>query len=374
MYLFTDLLRNLSHILGFSLVSSAIAFIWAPILINYLYKHKIIKGPKIELANIESRKDKNTTPVMGGLLVIITVAFLTIIFNWSRSFTWVPIGVMLFSAMLGGVDDLLNIFGKERRSRKLTQVLTLIKVHRDWKMRLWYILTLPWSIFKRVSVWIGSRPGKGMHVHEKLILQFIAGSVSAWWIYSKLGTAWHSANIPFYGELYLGWLIIPIIIFVVMFTANAVNIADGMDGLAGGMLISSFSALTFLSWINGFGELAILNSVTMGALITYTYFNIKPARFYMGDVGSLGLGALFAINALAIGEIGSIFFLGFVFYIEAISVIIQVIGKYIGKKVFKMAPIHHHFELLGWSEEKTIMRFWIVHFAFVILGVWFALH
>lgn len=95
----------------------------------------------------------------------------------------------------------------------------------------------------------------------------------------------------------------------------------------------------------------------------------------MGDVGSLGLGALLAVSSLAIGEIGSLFFLGFLFYIEALSVVIQVLGRYIlGRKIFRMAPIHHHFELLGWSEEKTIMRFWIVHFIFVVFGLWLALH
>lgn len=159
-----------------------------------------------------------------------------------------------------------------------------------------------------------------------------------------------------------------------MFTANAVNIADGMDGLAGGMLISSFSALMILSWINGYGEVAVLNATVVGALVTYTYFNIKPARIMMGDVGSLGLGALFAVNTIAIGEVGSIFFLGFVFYIEALSVIVQIGGKYIlGRRIFQMAPLHHHFEIKGWSEEKTIMRFWIIHFIFVIFGVWLAL-
>ena len=160
-----------------------------------------------------------------------------------------------------------------------------------------------------------------------------------------------------------------------MFTANAVNIADGMDGLAGGMLIITFGALTLLSWINGFGEIAILNAITVGALAAYTYFNIKPARFIMGDVGSLGLGALLAVNAMAIGEIGTLFFLGFMFYVEAITVVIQVISRYFfGRKVFKMAPIHHHFELIGWSEEKTVMRFWILHFMFVVFGFWLALH
>lgn len=366
---------DLAFILGFALLSCIVAFIWSPLLIHILYRFRIFKGQKVELENIDSQKGKSRTPVMGGLLVIITVAVITYFLNWNRSYTWVPIGVMLLSAVLGAVDDLLNIFGAERRSRKLSQIFTLIKVHKDFKMRIWYFITLPWSMFKRTSVWIGSRTSKGIHVHEKLLLQFGAGSITAWWIYDKLGTAWHYIYLPFNIDIYVGWLIIPIIILIVMFTANAVNIADGMDGLAGGMLISSFSALTLLSWINGFGEIAILNATTVGALVAYTYFNIKPARFMMGDIGSLGLGALFAVNTVAIGEIGSIFFLGFVFYIEAFSVVIQIAGKYIlGRRIFKMAPIHHHFELKGWSEEKTIMRFWMIHFIFVVFGIWLALH
>ncbi len=366
---------DLAYILGFALLSCIVAFIWSPILIKILYKFNVIKGQKRELLGIDSQRNKENVPVMGGLLVIITVAVLTYFFNWNRSYTWVPIAVMLLSAALGAVDDLLNIFGTERRSRKLSQIFTLIKVHKDMKMRLWYFITLPWAMFKRTSVWIGSRTSRGIHVHEKLLLQFIAGFITAWWIYDRLGPAWHYIYLPFNYDIYAGWLIIPFIILIVMFTANAVNIADGMDGLAGGMLISSFSALTLLSWINGYSEIAVLNATTVGALATYTYFNIKPARFMMGDVGSLGLGALFAVNTIAIGEIGSIFFLGFVFYIEALSVVIQILGKYIlGRKIFKMAPLHHHFEIKGWSEEKTIMRFWIIHFIFVIFGIWLALH
>ena len=366
---------DLAYILGFALLACVFAFAWSPILIHLLYRFQIFKGPKVELVKIDSQKGKERTPVMGGLLVLVTVAVITFILNWSRSYTWVPIGVMTLSALLGAVDDLLNIFGSERRSRKLSQIFTLIKVHKDIKMRIWYIITLPWSIFKRTSVWIGSRTNRGILVHEKLLLQFAAGSITAWWIYEKLGTAWHYIYLPFDIDIYAGWLIIPVIILIVMFTANAVNIADGMDGLAGGMLIFSFSALTLLSWINGFGELAVLNATTVGALVTYTYFNIKPARFMMGDVGSLGLGALFAVNTIAIGEIGSLLFLGFVFYIEAFSVLIQLAGKYtLGRRIFQMAPIHHHFEIKGWSEEKTIMRFWIIHLIFVVFGVWLALH
>ena len=160
-----------------------------------------------------------------------------------------------------------------------------------------------------------------------------------------------------------------------MFTANAVNVADGMDGLAGGSLIITFSALTILSWITGYNEIMILNATTVGALITYTYFNIKPARFQMGDVGSLGLGSLLAINAIVINQMLLLPFIAFIFYAELLSVIIQIFGRHIlGRRIFKMAPIHHHFELRGWTEEKTVMRFWIIHAAVVILGIWIALY
>jgi phospho-N-acetylmuramoyl-pentapeptide-transferase len=312
---------------------------------------------------------------MGGLLVIVTVSMVTFFFNWTQSFTFFPIGVMLFGALLGGLDDLLNVYGAKRRIRSLRHILTLIRVHQSYLARIWLIITIPWAVFKRIALLFGSHTGRGVYVHEKLLLQFFAGAMAAWWIYFKLGIAWHYLNIPFYGNIYIGWLIIPFIIFTVMFTANAVNIADGMDGLDGGMLITTFGALTFLSSMSGFQELALLNATTVGSLIAYTYFNIKPARFIMGDVGSLGLGALLAINALAIGENISLIFLGFMFYIEAGSVIIQLAGKYILKrKIFRMAPLHHHFELSGWSEEKTIMRFWLIHLIFVIVGVWITLH
>ena len=287
-----DMLRDA---IAFGLLSCVLAFAWAPLLTKFLYSCNITRRAEYDASlTMGSRKSKAGVPIMGGLLVIMTVAILTYIFNWERSFTWVPIGVMLLSATLGGVDDLLNIFGKKRRSRKLKQIFRLIRVHKDWKMRLWYIVTLPWSMFKRTSVWLSSHPGKGVHVHEKLLLQFVAGAITAWWIYTKLGDAWRTLHIPFDGYIDMGWIVIPLIIFFVMFTANAVNVADGMDGLAGGSLIITFSALGLLSWIQGVPEITILNFMTVGALITYTYFNIKPARFQMGDVGSLGLGSLLA--------------------------------------------------------------------------------
>ncbi len=369
-------LELLKNALGYGIFSCFVAFLWAPLLIKFLYRFNITRQREFDATlGFDARKHKAGTPIMGGLLVILTVAIVTIWFNWERRFTFVPVGVMALAATLGGIDDIMHVYGKERRNRSIRHVLRLIRVHADWRERLWLVLTLPWSIFKRASLWLGSHPGRGVHVHEKLLLQFIAGSITAYWIYFKLGEHWRNIFIPFDGYINIGWWIIPIIILFVMFTANAVNVADGMDGLAGGTLLITFSALTILSWLEGYQSIAILNATTAGALIPYTYFNIKPARFQMGDVGSLGLGALLAINAIAINRMLLLPFLGFIFYIELTTVMIQVFGRYVlGRRIFRMAPIHHHFELRGWSEEKVVMRFWIMHAAMVMLGLWIALY
>lgn len=373
------ILGSIQTLLGFTLFSCVLAFLWAPILTHFLYKYNITRRSDYRAEmQIESRRDKAGTPIMGGLLVILTVAVVTYLFNWSRSFTWVPVGIMLLSAFLGGMDDLLNIFGTARRSRKISHVWNLIKIHKNPWTRVWLALTLPWTAFKRVGMWIGSHPGKGMHVHEKLLMQFASGAIAAWWIYFKLGENWRAIYLPFTGgEGYvnIGILIIPLFIFIVMASANSVNIADGLDGLAGGALIPTFAAFAVLAWARGLGEIAILNAVTVGALVTYTYFNVKPARFQMGDVGSLGLGALLGINALVTNQILTLPLLAFLFVIETLSVIAQVVSRhFFGRKLFKMAPIHHHFELVGWSEEKIVMRFWVLHLAVVTLGLWIGLH
>lgn len=352
------------------------AFLWAPLLIKLLYKFKITRQAEYDftLKNGE-RSQKVGTPIMGGLLVVLTVTVITVLLNWQRANTYVPMGVMGISALLGAADDLLNIFGRKRRLHNIRHTWQLIKVHRHWYMKLWHLLTLPWVAFAQLSGALGSHPGRGIQVHEKLLLQFLAGAITAWWIYFKLGAQWHSLWLPFDGQPFIGWLIIPLVIFLVMFTANAVNIADGLDGLAGGSLIATFLGLTIISWALGRTSFTLLNATVAGALITYTYFNIKPARFQMGDVGSLGLGALLAINAIAINRTILIPILGFIFYIEIISVILQIFFRRIlGRRLFKMSPLHHHFEFVGWNEEKIVMRFWVIHAFVVIIALWLALY
>jgi len=365
----------LQQTLLYVILAATGAFILAPLLVHLLLKFQITRRGEFDFTlHGGERLFKIGTPIMGGLLVIIVVTTITLLFNWERTYTYVPIGVMGISALLGAADDLLNIFGKRRRNRTLPMTLTLIRVHNKWYMRLWYILTLPWTIFERSTAAFGSHPGKGVLVHEKLLLQFLAGAVTAWWIYFKLGAQWHTLWIPFDGIISLGWWIIPLVIFLVMFTANAVNIADGLDGLAGGSLLITFAGLTIISWIEGRAAFTLLNATVLGALVSYTYFNIKPARFQMGDVGTLGLGALLAINVIAINKTILLPILGFIFYIEAFSVIFQVFfRRFLGRRLFKMSPLHHHLEFKGWSEERIVMRFWLIHLFFVIIAIWLSM-
>lgn len=361
--------------LVFLIGSTIIAFLWAPLLTKILYKYHITRRAEFDPTLQGERQHKAGTPTMGGLLVIVTVTLVTMLFNWQRKYTYVPIGAMGISALLGAVDDLLNIFGTKRRLRNVRHTIILIKVHKRWYMKGWHTLTIPWIAFREMVSMFGSKQGRGIQVHEKLLFQFVAGVITAWWVYAKLGVSWQTLNIPFDGTLYVGWFIIPIIIFFVMFTANAVNVADGMDGLAGGALIAAFLGLTIVSGLEGRTAFAPLNATVAGALLAYTYFNVKPARFQMGDVGSLGLGTLLAINAIALNKTLLIPFFGFIFYIEIFSVILQILSRrLLGRRLFKMSPLHHHFEILGWPEEKVVMRFWIIQAFMVMMGVWLALN
>ncbi len=360
----------------FLIFSCAASFVFAPWFIRALKSLRITRRTEYDSSmGIVHRQAKAGTPTMGGALVVAVIIGITILFNWVQRFTYVPIGVLGISALLGGADDLLNIFGKRRRVRSVAQTLRLMRVHRHARMRLWYMFTLPWTAFKRFFYVLGSEPGKGIQPHEKIIFQFIAGAVTAWWIYFKLGPEWRTIWVPFNGELHLGAWILPLIVFIVMFTANAVNVADGLDGLSGGTLITAFSALLLLSWIQGIPEFAFLNATVIGALLAYTYFNVRPAQFQMGDIGSLGLGALLAVMVIAQNRILILPLLGFVFFIELASVIVQAFARRIlGRRVFKMSPLHHHFEILGWPEEKIVMRFWIINVIAVFVGVWMALY
>jgi phospho-N-acetylmuramoyl-pentapeptide-transferase len=241
-------------------------------------------------------------------------------------------------------------------------------------MRIYYLLTLPWAAYKWIFYLLGSNPGRGIQSHEKVIVQAIAGALVGWWLYFDSG--WVNPGflwIPWIGGINLGILIIPFIMFVVIATANAVNITDGMDGLASGLISVAFFGFLVVGYLQNDEPITLLSASVVGATLVYLYFNIPPARFQMGDVGSLALGTLLATVAFALNRAMLIPIFGFFFVAEIISVLIQGIARrLLGRRILKMAPLHHHLEMLGWPEYKIVMRFWVISPLLLIIGIWFS--
>jgi len=362
----------------------AFSFLIAFPIIHLLYKFGITRRIEVDFSTlIEKRKLKVGTPIMGGSIVVISVLLLNALFNFNGS-TKVPLLVFALSATLGAFDDVLNIYGKERKVRSMKRVMKLIKVHKNKLQRMKYILLLPWLAYKRFFYLIGSNPGKGIQAHEKVIIQAIAGLAVGWWLYFRAG--WDNPGLLSFfslGDINIGFLMIPFAVIVVISMANAVNLSDGMDGLAAGLLLPAFGALGIIALYQEVlvkalaGDtidtmpMTLLSVSVVGSLMTYLYFNIPPARFQMGDVGSLALGTMLASIAFALRVPLLLPIIGFPFVAEISASLIQGIARrVIGRRVFKMAPLHHHFELLGWSEEKVTMRFWLAGIVCALAGLW----
>jgi len=355
---------------SYIVLSFSIAMLWAPLLISMLYRFKIVRHVEKDFSTVVGERYlKAGTPIMGGLLVVITVSALTVFFNWGRGSTYVPIGVLLLSAILGGFDDVLNIYGRKSTIRTVKKQIKLVKIHRYWYMKIWYFITLPITAYRNIWYALGSYPGTGIQAGEKILVQIVAGGMVAWWLYFKLG--WDSIWLPWFGSINLGIIMPLFIILTIVSMANAVNIADGMDGLSAGMLISAFTAYLFIALVQNNDQMAVLNATIIGSLLAYLYFNIKPARFQMGDVGSLALGAVLATIAFAQDRVILIPIIGFMFVAEIGSSLIQgIFRRVFGRRLFKMAPIHLHFQMHGWSEERVVMRFWLFSVIFAFIGIW----
>ncbi|MEK9195790.1 MAG: phospho-N-acetylmuramoyl-pentapeptide-transferase, partial [Patescibacteria group bacterium] len=183
-----------------------------------------------------------------------------------------------------------------------------------------------------------------------------------------------SVQIPFAGEITLGWLLIPLFILVVVSTGNAVNISDGLDGLAGGLLISAYTAFGVIAGFQGNFGISAFCATVAGALVSYVWFNIPPARFFMGDVGSFSLGTALGVIAMMTNTLFLLPIICIVFVVEAGSSLLQILSKKIAKRrIFISAPIHYHLEAQGWTKTKVTMRFWLIGQVAAVLGIILAL-
>ena len=311
---------------------------------------------------------------MGGLIFVIPTILLTLIANFDfhklvlSGSVKIPILVFAISAILGGLDDVLNIYGRERPVRSIRRTVKLMTVHKSFLYRVYLVLLFPWTMYKNFFFMLGSNPGKGIQAHEKILVQLLVALLIVWWIVGRLG--WTHIWFPALGNVEVGLLMIPFIILTVLTMSNAVNITDGLDGLSSGLAIFSFIGFLITAVIIGNIPIAIICAIVIGTLIPYLYFNTPPARVQMGDVGSLALGTMLASIAFALNRPFLLIPFCSVFLIELGSSLIQGIGRRIlGRRIFKMAPIHHHFEFLGWKEEKVTIRFWV----FGAIGVLFGL-
>lgn len=323
----------------FSILLAIAGFVLAmaltPIYTYFAYKYKFWKKGRTtsvtgeKLTVISKQDTRKLVPTMAGLIMIVAATIITVIFNLSREQTWLVTAGLVGGGLVGFLDDIINI-----RS--------------------------------------DGTGVAGLQAKLKLSLITSISAICAWFFYFKLD--YTSIHIPFWGQLTVGLLIIPLFILVVISTSNAVNISDGLDGLAGGLLLIAFSAFGIIAGLQGNYGIAAFCLTVAGTLLAYVWFNIPPARFFMGDVGSFSLGTALGIVAMMTDTLVLLPVIGFVFVAEAGSSLIQILSKkFLGKRIFIAAPLHHHLEASGWPKTKITMRFWVLGvccaFAGVVLAV-----
>jgi len=327
-----------------STISFIIAMWTTPVLIHFLRKFNLgkqIRSAKSAPIFAKYHAGKEGTPTMGGILIwgtaaliiflvyILSQAFPTEFFQklnfLTREETLLPMGVMLLAAIIGLVDDYLGI-------KKL------------------------------------GPKGGGMSVLFRLGLYTLVAVIAAIWFYFKL--EWDVFHIPFVGTFELGLWYIPLFIFIVVGTGFSINETDGLDGLAGGILTIAYTAMGAILFTQGRFDLAALCAVIIGALLAFLWFNINPAKFFMGDTGAMSLGILLGVIAMYSNTALLLIPICLIPFIETFSVIIQVLSKkFRKKKVFLSAPIHHHFQALEWPEHQIVMRFWLIQTVAAVIGV-----
>jgi len=322
------------RILFLGVFSSILAILLTPILTHFLYKYSLrkqIREDKNAPVFMSLHKKKEGTPTMGGILMwgcTLVVTFLFFCYSkitngffgalnfLSRSETWLPLGAMAGAAVVGLADDVLGVFH------------------------------------------IGVKGG-GLKIKQKIVIYTLIALIGAWWFWAKLER--NAIYIPFYGEVGLGIWYILFFVFVLVATTFSMNEADGLDGLAGGVSLIGFACLLIVAFSQGMYNLAAFLSVLIGTIVAFLWFNVYPARFFMGDTGAMALGITMGVVAMITDTALFLLFFAFILVVESLSVIIQKVYKKIAhKKLFLSSPLHHHFEAKGWPETKVTMRFWLI--------------
>lgn len=316
-------------------VAFVVALIVTPFVVRLLEKldarKKNIRSAEVAPVFYSLHKGKSNTPTMGGIIIWATVIILAVLFfifaktldgfgdyfNFvNRAETYLPLAALLFAALVGLADDILGILKKGPN-------------------------------------------GGGLSMKQKLLIYTAVAAIGAWWFYVKLD--WETLNVPFIGDLNIGPWYILFFIFVLVATAFSANETDGLDGLAAGIMLFGFVALGVVGFATHRYDLAAMNAALVGALLAFLWFNIYPARFFMGDTGSMSLGITLGVMAMLTNTALLLPFFSFILLVESVSVIVQLASKKLRKKkIFLSTPIHHHFEAIGWPETRVTMRFWII--------------
>lgn len=322
-----------------------------PILTHYLYKYQLWKKKSVTLAldgtpaTISSgihRDEIKKTPRMGGIVIWASVLITSLIalslsvffpdsitekLNFiSRNQTWLPLFTLIVGSLVGLFDDILVVSGR------------------------------------------GGYIGGGLPLRIRIGLVLLIGFVSALWFFYKLGVS--SVNVPFVGEFELGFLFIPFFM-IVMLALFSGGVIDGIDGLSSGIMATIFSAYAGIAFFQNQIDLAAFCAVIVGGILAFLWFNIPPARFYMSETGMLGLTTCLAVVAFLTDSVLVLPIIAFPLFVASGSVIVQTLSKKLrgGKKVFLVAPVHHHFEALGWPSYKVTMRFWVISVITAITGM-----
>lgn len=313
---------------------------WSRFLNKYQFK-KQIREEKNTPVYYKFHEKKAGTPTGGGVIIWSSVLGLALVFwllskffdgPWkylnfvNRAETYLPIAALLMAALLGLLDDWLGVLK------------------------------------------IGGASGGGLKIRHKSILYVLVATVGAWWFYFKLG--WDVIYVPFFGHFQIGWWYIPIFVFIVFASAFSANETDGLDGLLGGVSLFAFVALTTVAFVLHRYDLAVFGGMMVGALLAFLWHNIYPAKFFMGDTGSMSLGITIGVISMLTNTTLILPFFTIILVVESLSVIVQILSKkFRQKKIFLSTPLHHHFEALGWPESQVTMRFWIVSAVFSALGL-----